>query len=299
MRRWRGGVPAVRWALVGLVGVAAAMASWVGVAGAATVVHPVITQTDATFVLPLSDDTTPVGTTWRLNLWNNTTKLLVATQAVTSVAEESALSIDVKVPTTPTCYFQADIRFTAPGQTSTLNSGTYYSGDIATVPGCGPNNGGTTTTTTTTAPGGGGGSTTTTTIPGGGGGSTTTTTTIGSSTATTDPSSSTTTSTTNPHGGGGSTSTTIPGGGGGGSSHGSGSGPSEAAKTTALPFTSGSTKPKDVLTAMLAFTGSNILAIAAVGGSLTAFGLLLLRRRSLAVTPKGVIVEAPDLHDEW
>jgi hypothetical protein len=32
---------------------------------------------------------------------------------------------------------------------------------------------------------------------------------------------------------------------------------------------------------------------------LTALGLLRLRRRSLAVTPKGIIVEAPDLHDEW
>lgn len=283
-RQWRTpGVQGALGLLAMLAGLAGLIAATEGVASADTVVHPVITQTDAIFVLPISDITTPVGTTWRLNLWDNTTKQLVATMASVLVPEESAISIDVKVPSTPTCYFQADIRFTMPGLASTLGSGTYYSGDIATVPGCGsvPS----TTTTTTTL----GTTITTTTNP------SSPTTTIPSSPTTTNPSSPTTTSpgsttTTKPTGGTGS-GTPPPGGGSSGSS--------VQSTNSALPFTDGSTQPKGTLTALLAFTGSNIPLLAGVGACLTGFGLLLLRRRALHVAPTGVIVAPPDLHDEW
>jgi hypothetical protein len=36
-----------------------------------------------------------------------------------------------------------------------------------------------------------------------------------------------------------------------------------------------------------------------MGAALVVFGFVLMRRRAVHVTPTGVIVEPPDLHDEW
>ena len=89
---------------------------------------PVFTSATVTFVVPHSS----ARTTWTLNLWSK--GKLVGTDSATDG------TLQVAVPSTPSCKFQADV----------LRDKTWYSGKDADVVNCGGQEQSTTTTTTTT-----------------------------------------------------------------------------------------------------------------------------------------------------
>ena len=89
---------------------------------AAIRVHPAITATQASFVIPWAG-------TWTLQLWS----IESGHQTQVGSTTGTASTLTLPVPQTPSCAFQADARFTATaGQPST-----WYSALVATVPGCG------------------------------------------------------------------------------------------------------------------------------------------------------------------
>ena len=84
--------------------------------------RPVITKTQATFTIPVSN-----GDSWRLRLWSSGT--------LEGVDIATAGTLTVPVPATADCTFQADISVAPPGSNTYWY---YYPGTRATVPGCGP-----------------------------------------------------------------------------------------------------------------------------------------------------------------
>ena len=84
--------------------------------------RPVITKTQATFTIPVSN-----GDSWRLRLWSSGT--------LEGVDIATAGTLTVPVPATADCAFQADISVAQPGSKTYYY---YYPGTRATVPGCGP-----------------------------------------------------------------------------------------------------------------------------------------------------------------
>ena len=107
-----------------VVAPAAALGLAPSVASAATAhVRPTLTATQARFAIP------PGSTgTWIMNLWTHPRPaMLVGTTSGTSG------TLTLPVPQTATCDFQVDVRHAPPGSATS----TFYSGLIATVPGCG------------------------------------------------------------------------------------------------------------------------------------------------------------------
>ena len=126
--------------LVGAGAVLAAIAS--GAFGSpSSQFTPTLTATQASFVIPAQ----PAGN-WVMRLWT----MPQPTQMISQTGGTSG-TLTLDVPHTSSCEFQVDVRH-APVDSQNY---TFYSGLIATVPGCG----GDTTTTTTTS------TTTTTTVP--------------------------------------------------------------------------------------------------------------------------------------
>ena len=95
-----------------------------GAASASTHVKPVITATQATFSIPAS----PAGV-WQMALNTHFTP----PSQVLGVTRGTSGTLSLPVPQTPTCQFQVDVTVRPTG-TSHFR---FYSGIIATVPGCG------------------------------------------------------------------------------------------------------------------------------------------------------------------
>jgi hypothetical protein len=93
-------------------------------ASAGTHARPVITATQVTFTIPSS----PTGL-WKLSL---ETKNSVPNQAL-GVTKGTSGTLSLPVPQTLTCDFQADVQVKAGG----VGKYKFYSGIVATVPGCG------------------------------------------------------------------------------------------------------------------------------------------------------------------
>jgi hypothetical protein len=93
-------------------------------ASVATHVRPTITATQASFTIPAA----PAGV-WLLRLWT----LPAPPTTLVGQVEGTSGTLTLPVPQTASCEFQADVRYAAPGTTTF----TWYSGLIATVPGCG------------------------------------------------------------------------------------------------------------------------------------------------------------------
>lgn len=86
-------------------------------------VKPTLTATEAAFAVPSS----PAGT-YILKLWT-----LPAPSQLVGLTQGTSGTLTLPVPQTANCEFQVDVRYEAPNsQTSS-----FYSGLIATVPGCG------------------------------------------------------------------------------------------------------------------------------------------------------------------
>ena len=88
-------------------------------------VKPTLTATRAAFTIP----TGPSGQ-WTLKLW---TLPVPTTQVGQTSGTSGSGTLTLPVPQTASCEFQVDVRFEATGATTS----SWYSGLIATVPGCG------------------------------------------------------------------------------------------------------------------------------------------------------------------
>jgi hypothetical protein len=82
---------------------------------------PTLSPTQASFVVPAS----PVGV-WTMNLWT-----LPKPENLVGTTSGTSGTLTIPVPQTADCRFQADVRVTVSGVSK------FYSGQIATVPGCG------------------------------------------------------------------------------------------------------------------------------------------------------------------
>jgi hypothetical protein len=92
--------------------------------GSVSNVKPTLTATQAAFVIP-----TGSKGTWILKLWT----LPTPTHLVGKTTGTSG-TLTLPVPQTASCEFQVDVRVIPAGRTVSV----FYSGLIATVPGCGP-----------------------------------------------------------------------------------------------------------------------------------------------------------------
>jgi hypothetical protein len=110
--------------LLATILVAGSVLTSAGVASAAAHVKPVITATEATFTIPAS----PSGT-WRLALVTKDTP----PNHLLGVATGTSGTLSVTLPQTVSCKFQADVTVRPTGAAHFR----FYSGLIATVPGCG------------------------------------------------------------------------------------------------------------------------------------------------------------------
>jgi hypothetical protein len=96
------------------------------VAAASTRPKPTITTTEASFVIPTGSEQA-----WLIRLWT-----LPKPSTLEGHVVGSSGTISVPVPATPNCEFQVDVLVGPPGSTKGSDF-TWYSGLIATVPGCG------------------------------------------------------------------------------------------------------------------------------------------------------------------
>ncbi len=130
----------------GILIIGAAVTAWAaGAMGSSSPVAPTLTATQATFVVPAQ----PQGK-WIMKLWT-----MPKPTALVGQATGTSGTLTVAVPQTYTCEFQIDVRYAPLGS----QDFSFYSGLIATVPGCNEQTTTTTTSTTTTTMG-----TTTTTV---------------------------------------------------------------------------------------------------------------------------------------
>ncbi|MBO0730716.1 MAG: hypothetical protein J2P57_15775 [Acidimicrobiaceae bacterium] len=114
--------------LLGLGLTLAAPAAGLGVAqtvasAATNHVKPTLTATQASFAIPARS-----SGTWIMNLWTHPAPALLVGRTTGTSG-----TLTIPVPQTPTCDFQVDVRHAPAGSTKS----TFYSGLIATVPGCG------------------------------------------------------------------------------------------------------------------------------------------------------------------
>lgn len=90
-------------------------------------VKPTITTTEASFAIPSGSQQA-----WLIRLWT-----LPKPSTLEGHAVGSSGTISVAVPTTSNCEFQVDVLVGPAGATKAAQF-TWYSGLVATVPGCGP-----------------------------------------------------------------------------------------------------------------------------------------------------------------